>query len=73
MSSIRSQLGGPIEQVAADDPLKIRFDQLHQYSVWILMAAMAAGVIAFFIISNRTFHKQKAANDVYDFSKEFKV
>ena len=73
MSSIRSQLSGPIDQVAADDPLKLRFDQLHQYSVWTLMAAMIAGVLAFFIISNRTFHKVKAADDVYDFSKEFKV
>ena len=73
MSSIRSQLGGPIDQVAADDPLKLRFDQLHQYSVWTLMAAMIAGLLAFFIISNRTFHKVKSTDDVYDFSKEFKV
>jgi hypothetical protein len=73
MSSIRSQLSAPIDQIAADDSLKIRFEQLHQYSVWTLMAAMIAGVLAFFIISNRTFHKVKAVDDVYDFSKEFKV
>lgn len=73
MSSIRSQMSGPIDLAAADDPLKLRFDQLHQYSVWTLMAAMIAGLLAFFIISNRTFHKAKSASDVYDFSKEFKV
>ena len=73
MSSIRSQMGKPIDEVAADDPLKLQFDQLHQYSVWILMAAMGAALIAFFIVSNRTFHKTKTADDVYDFSKEFKV
>ena len=73
MSSIRSQMSGPIDQIAAGDPLKLRFDQLHQYSVWTLMAAMIAALLAFFIISNRTFDKVKAVDDVYDFSKEFKV
>src|SRR5881394_2082062 len=42
MSSLRTQIGGPLENVAADDPLKIRFDQLHQYSEWVLLAAMIA-------------------------------
>src|SRR5262245_22995517 len=42
MWSIRSQLSGPIDNIAADDPLKLRFDQLHQYSEWILTAAMVA-------------------------------
>ena len=75
MSSIRSQIGGPIEQAAADDPLKIRFDQLHQYSEWVLMAAMIAALITFFIIANRAFAtaKSELKNDIYDFSKEFKV
>src|SRR3954466_640413 len=42
MSAIRSQIGGAIDSIAADDPLKLRFDQLHQYSEWVLMAAMTA-------------------------------
>lgn len=75
MSSIRSQITGPIENAAAEDPLKLRFDQLHQYSEWVLMAAMAAALLTFFIISNRVYSSIKAAttSDIYDFSKEFKT
>ena len=75
MSSIRAQIGGPIDNVAADDPLKIRFDQLHQYSEWVMMAAMIAAVVTFFIISNRVYAAIKAEtkSDIYDFSKEFKI
>ena len=75
MSSIRSQIGGPIDNVGADDPLKIRFDQLHQYSEWVMMGAMAAALIAFFIIANRAFGAGKTdkTGDIYDFSKEFKI
>ena len=74
LSSVRAQMGRPIDEVAADDPLKIQFNTLHEYSVWILFTAMAAALIAFFIISNRKFVTAKSAtSDVYDFSKEFKV
>lgn len=71
LSSIRSQIGKPIDEVAMEDPLRIQFNTLHEYSVWVMFAAMAAALIAFFIISNRKFGAAKA--DVYDFSKEFKV
>lgn len=73
MSSLRSQMGRPIDEVAVDDPLRMQFNQLHQYSEWTLTAAMIAALIAFFIIANRKFEKPKAADDVYDFSKEFKA
>lgn len=75
MSSIRSQISGPIESAAADDPLKVRFDQLHQYSEWMLMGAMVAALITFFIIANRVYSaiKAEAKSDIYDFSKEFKI
>ncbi|MFL6373434.1 MAG: DUF4149 domain-containing protein [Pyrinomonadaceae bacterium] len=75
MSSIRSQIGGAIDNAAADDPLRIRFDQLHQYSEWILLAGMIAALITFFIISNRVYAAIKAEtkSDIYDFSKEFKT
>ena len=74
LSSVRAQMGRPIDELAADDPLKIQFNTLHEYSVWILFTAMAAAFIAFFIISNRKFGAVKAAkSDVYDFSQEFKV
>ncbi len=74
LSSIRTQIGRPIDEIAADDPLRIQFNMLHQYSEWTLLVAMAAALIAFFIIANRKFDKlTNAGGDVYDFSKEFKV
>lgn len=74
--SVRGQMGGkPIDEIAADDPLKIQFDSLHEWSVWVLMAAMAATLIAFFIIANRKFGSatKASANDPYNFEKEFKI
>jgi hypothetical protein len=75
MSSIRAQFGMPLAEVAADDPLRIQFNTLHQYSTWVFMGAMACALIAFFIISNRRFTTVRATDkpDVYDFSKEFKI
>jgi hypothetical protein len=73
LSSIRAQIGRPIDEVATDDPLRIQFNTLHQYSEWVLLIAMAAALIAFFIIANRKFNKLTETGDgVYDFSKEFK-
>lgn len=75
LASVREQMGVPIDQVAADDPLRMQFNQLHMWSQWVLMAAMIAALIAFFVISNRRFEKAKLEekSNVYDFSKEFKV
>jgi hypothetical protein len=73
ISSVRAQMGRPIDELAADDPLRAQFTMLHQYSTWVFMAAMAAALIAFFIITNRKFIKPKADTGVYDFSKEFKI
>lgn len=74
MQSIRSQVGGPISEVAADDPMRVQFNTVHQYSEWTLLTAMAASLIVFFIISNRKFAALAPDKpDVYDFSKEFKV
>lgn len=76
LASLRNQMARPIDEVAAEDPLKVQFNMLHQYSEWILVAAMIAGLLAFFIISNRKFSKLKTTDgdpDVYDFSKEFKT
>ncbi len=74
LSSVRAQMGRPIDEVAADDPLRIQFNMLHEYSVWILFVGMVAGLIAFFIIANRKFGITAAATpDVYDFTKEFKT
>jgi hypothetical protein len=76
LSAIRAQAGQPIEQLAADDPLRVQFTTLHDYSVWVLMAGMAAALIGFFIIANRKFGDRKAKSDIgdiYDFSNEFKT
>ena len=74
LSSIRNQIGRPIEDVAADDPLRIQFNVLHQWSEWVLLAGIAAALIAFFIIANRKFSDTAVlTDDPYDFSKEFKV
>lgn len=74
--SVRAQMGGrPIDELAADDPLKMQFDRLHEYSVWVLMAAMAAALIAFFLASNRRASgaAKSTPTDPYNFEKEFKI
>lgn len=58
LSFIRAQIGRPIDEVASDDPLKIQFNNLHEYSVWVLMAAMAAALLAFFLVATRKSEKK---------------
>ena len=72
LSMIRAQMARPIDEVAADDPLRLQFNNLHEWSVWVLMAGMAAALIAFFVMSNRKPIVPVQTNDPYDFSKEFK-
>ena len=76
LASVRGQLGRPIDEVAADDQLRIQFNNLHEWSVWVLFAGMVAAFLVFFIITNR--RSGAAAKKVdpaapYDFSKEFKI
>lgn len=75
LSSLRAQMGRPIDEVAVDDPMRVQFNMLHEYSVWVLFAAMIAALLTFFIISNRKFGAAAtpAKPDIYDFSKEFKT
>jgi Domain of unknown function (DUF4149) len=54
MNLIRSEAGKPISELAADDALKIKFDNLHQYSVWILIGAMIVALILFFLIGRKS-------------------
>ncbi len=51
MTYLRSLSDQPISNLPADNPLKMQFDAWHQYSVWILMAAMVAALLAFFVMS----------------------
>ncbi len=70
----RVEIGRPIDELAADDPLRIQFNMLHEYSVWTLMVAMAAAFLAFWIVANRkSATKKDSASTPYDFEKEFKV
>jgi len=75
--SVRAQMGKPVDEVAAEDPLRLQFNNLHEWSVWVLMAGMAAALIAFFIIANRRSGVAistgvTTTSDPFDFSKEFK-
>src|SRR5689334_14272583 len=70
MLMLRTQMGKPIDEVAADDPLRIQFDQLHQYSAWVMIAAVAAAFIAFVVISlRRATPPKKTGLDPFDFQK----
>ncbi len=72
LSVVRGQAGKPMEEVALDDPLRIQFDQLHQYSVWLLMTAMIAGLFVYFIISAKSGGgASKSASKDFDFQNEF--
>ena len=53
LSFLRAQIGKPIDEIAADDPLKIQFNNLHQYSVWVLLTGMIAALILFFLIARK--------------------
>jgi len=68
-----AEIGRPIDELAADDPLRIQFDMLHEYAVWTLMAGMAAALISFFVMANRRSAKKSTSTDPYNFEKEFKI
>ena len=70
----RAEIGKPIDELAADDPLKLQFDMLHEYSVWTLIVAMSAAFLMFWIVANRKYRAKKEPMDVpYNFEKEFKI
>ena len=51
LTFVKAQMGKPIDEMAVDDPLRIQFNNLHEYSVWVLVAAMLATLIAFFLVA----------------------
>ncbi len=53
LQNLRRQIGRPIDELAVDDSLRVAFNNLHGYSVTILMAAMVAAVIVFFLLVRR--------------------
>jgi hypothetical protein len=69
LSYVKMQMGKPIDEVAPDDPLRIQFNQLHEYSVWLLVAAMISALIIFFLIGRKSDTKPvEIKKDPYDFS-----
>lgn len=72
LAQIRISIGKPIEELAAEDPLKIQFDQLHQYSIYVLGAAMIAAALSYFLLSYRSRNTEiievkKTKNDLPEF------
>jgi hypothetical protein len=53
LQNLRTQIGRPIDEVAINDPLRLTFNDLHGYSVTILMTAMIAALFAFFLLARR--------------------
>jgi hypothetical protein len=53
LHNLREQIGRPIDEVPADDPLRIAFGELHGYSVLILAFAMLAALIVYFLLAQR--------------------
>jgi hypothetical protein len=77
LAMVRGQMGGrPIDEIPADDPLRLQFNNLHDWSKWVLMTGMIAALVAFFVIARRTFGSspsKTSGTDPYNFEKEFKV
>lgn len=53
LHNLRQQIGRSIDEIAIDDPLRVAFNNLHVYSVIILMAAMIAALVTFFLLARR--------------------
>jgi hypothetical protein len=53
MLALRRQMGRPIDETAAGDPLRIAFSNLHGYSVATLTVAMLAALLACVLIARR--------------------
>ena len=54
MRDLRARMPAPIDALAADDPLRVAFNDLHGYSVAALTAGMLAGLVALLLIARRT-------------------
>jgi hypothetical protein len=55
MAALRAAMQAPIDQIAANDPRRMAFDNLHKYSVLLLSIAMLAAIAA--IIFAKVSHK----------------
>jgi Domain of unknown function (DUF4149) len=51
LANIRSQVGRPMDELSLEEPLRIAFDSLHQYSTWVFVTAMIIALVSFFLMS----------------------
>jgi hypothetical protein len=52
MDMLKLQMGS-IEATAAGNPLRIAFDRLHQYSVWLESIVLFSGLAALFLTARQ--------------------
>jgi hypothetical protein len=72
MASIRMSVGKPMEELAAEDPSRVQFNQLHEYSVYVLIAGMIAAALTYFLLAYRSRNTEiievkKTKNDLPEF------
>ena len=48
MNNLRASMGGIIDEVSPADPLRVQFNNLHQYSVTLMSAAILSGLVLMF-------------------------
>ncbi len=52
MAELRLQMGS-VDATPATDPLRVAFDRLHQYSVWLESAVLLSGLAALFLTARQ--------------------
>ena len=52
MDALKLQMGS-VEAAGADNPLRVAFDRLHQYSVWLESVVLFSGLAALFLTAKR--------------------
>jgi hypothetical protein len=52
MDALRLQMGS-VEATSAGNPLRVTFDRLHQYSVWLESAVLLSGLAALFLTARQ--------------------
>lgn len=53
MHGLRQQIDRPLEELSSDDSVRKAFTQLHDYSVALLVVAMIAAFIAYFLVMGK--------------------
>jgi len=54
MDALRLQMGS-VAATAAGNPVRVAFDRLHQYSVWLESAVLFSGLAALFLTARQKF------------------